>query len=188
MNHADKVKAVALIEPQALYPNAAWSDFSAPEAHGLFQTLRDPEKGWPFMRDNSVFIEGMTTTIQSRTITPEELDRYREPFRRPEDRKPMWVFPNQIPIEGAPSEVVDAVNVRNEWFTGSDIPKLLFYASPGCTVREPQLTWCREHLRNLSLFDIGAGYHYLMEENPHAIGGELRRWLAEIEANGQMES
>ncbi|MEK3885551.1 haloalkane dehalogenase [Paenibacillus sp. PL2-23] len=177
MNHSDKVKAVALLEPQALVPNATWSDFSPPEAQPLFQKLRDPEEGWPFMRDNSVFIEGMTNTIINRPISPEEHEHYREPFRKPEDRKPMWVFPNQIPIEGQPSEVVEAVNTRNAWFTASPIPKLLFYATPGCTVREPQLAWCRKHLPNLRLFDIGKGFHHLTEENPHAIGQELQRWL-----------
>lgn len=182
LKHQSKVKAIALLEPQALYPNAAWSDFSPPEAQGLFQTLRDPEKGWPLMRDNSVFIEGMTNTIINRQITPEEHEQYREPFRSPEDRRPMWVFPNQIPIEGRPAEVIEAVTARNVWLTGSSVPKLLFYATPGCTVREPQLAWCRAHLQNLTLFDIGKGFHHLAEENPHAIGGELRRWLREINA------
>ncbi|MBW7475734.1 haloalkane dehalogenase [Paenibacillus oenotherae] len=180
MNHRDKVKAVAMIEPQALYPNHAWSDFSPAEAQSLFQTLRDPEKGWPFMRDNSVFIEGMTTTIINRPITAEEHEQYREPFRNPEDRKPMWVFPNQIPIEGHPSEVVEAVMNRNAWFTASPIPKLLIYATPGCTVREPQINWCRTHLHNLTLCDSGKGFHYLTEENPHVIGQELQRWLHQI--------
>lgn len=180
MNHPEKVRAAAMIEPQALYPNNDWSDFSPAEARPLFQTLRDPEKGWPFMRDNSVFIEGMTTTIISRPITAEEHEQYREPFRNPEERKPMWVFPNQIPIEGRPNEVVEAVKARNAWFTASPMPKLLFYATPGCSVREPQLAWCRTHLQNLTLFDIGKGFHYLTEENPHAIGQELQRWLRQM--------
>ncbi|MNR26903.1 Haloalkane dehalogenase [compost metagenome] len=169
-----------MLEPQALYPNAAWSDFSPPEAQPLFQKLRDPEEGWLFMRDNSVFIEGMTTTIINRSISPEELEQYREPFRNLEDRKPMWVFPNQIPIEGRPTEVVKAVNARNTWFTSSPIPKLLFYATPGCTVREPQLDWCRKHLQNLTVCDVGKGFHHLAEENPHAIGRKLQRWLQQV--------
>ncbi|SDE41775.1 haloalkane dehalogenase [Paenibacillus sp. UNCCL117] len=180
MKHPDKIKAVAMLEPQALYPNPAWSDFSPPEAQSLFQTLRDPEKGWPFMRDNSVLIEGMTQTIINRPISPEEHEHYREPFRNPEARKPMWVFPNQIPIEGRPSEVVKAVNARNTWFTYSPIPKLLFYATPGCTVREPQLNWCRKHLQHLTLCDIGKGFHHLAEENPHLIGRELQWWLLRV--------
>ncbi|MNG04255.1 Haloalkane dehalogenase [compost metagenome] len=180
MNDPGKIKAVAMLEPQALYPNVAWSDFSPPEAQPLFQKLRDPEEGWLFMRDNSVFIEGMTTTIINRSISPEELEQYREPFRNLEDRKPMWVFPNQIPIEGRPIEVVKAVNARNTWFTSSPVPKLLFYATPGCTVREPQLDWCRKHLQNLTVCDVGKGFHHLAEENPHAIGRELQRWLQQV--------
>ncbi|MHA7964385.1 haloalkane dehalogenase [Paenibacillus sp. CAU 1782] len=180
MNHPDKIKGIAMLEPQALYPNAAWTDFSPPEAASLFQKLRDPEEGWSFMRDNSPFIEGMTSTIINRPISQDEHEHYREPFRNVESRKPMWVFPNQIPIEGHPAEVVDAVKLRNAWLTTSPIPKLLLYASPGCTVREPQPNWCREHLQNLTLFDIGSGFHYLTEENPHAIGRELQRWLHEI--------
>ncbi|MDG0810546.1 haloalkane dehalogenase [Cohnella rhizosphaerae] len=180
MRHADKIKAIAMLEPQALYPNAAWSDFSPPEAQPLFRKLRDPAEGWPFMRDNSVFVEGMTTTIVNRTISQEEHEQYRAPFRQPEDRKPMWAFPNQIPIEGRPAEVVEAVNARNEWLTASPVPKLLFYATPGCTVREPQLDWCRANLPNLTLCDIGKGFHHLAEENPHAVGSELRRWLRQV--------
>jgi haloalkane dehalogenase len=180
MNHPDKVKGVAMIEPQALYPCADWSEFSPPEAKELFQTLRDPDQGWPFMRDNSVFIEGMTNTIINRKITPEEQDHYREPFREIEKRKPMWRFPNQIPIEGQPDEVVQAIQMRNTWFTATRIPKILFYATPGCTIREPQINWCRTNLQNLTLFHIGKGYHYLLEENPHCIGQELQRWVQQF--------
>lgn len=178
LHHPGKVKAVAMIEPQALKP-CSWSEFSPPEAADLFKKLRDPEEGWEFMRDNSVFIEGLTQTIISRSITPEEHDFFREPAREIEKRKPMWVFPNQIPIEGQPAEVVEAVLVRNEWFTASSIPKLLIYAQPGCNVREPEIKWCQEHLPNLSLFDSGKGFHYLLEENPHGIGEELLRWYSE---------
>ncbi|WP_138750883.1 haloalkane dehalogenase [Paenibacillus sinopodophylli] len=179
-NHPDQVKSIVMLEPQALYPNPSWSDFSPPESHDLFQTLRDPEQGWPFMRDKSVFIEGLTNIIMNRSITTEEHEYYREPFRNPEDRKPMWVFPNQIPIEGHPAEVAAAVELRNEWLHASTIPKLLFYATPGCTVREPQLDWCRSHLQNLTLVDIGKGFHHLLEENPHVIGQELQRWMQQL--------
>ncbi len=177
LHHPEQGTSVALIEPQALYPNAAWSDFSPPEAQELFRMLRDPEQGWPFMRENSPFVEGMTQTIVNRTITPREHEHYREPFRDLNDRRPMWAFPNQIPIEGDPPEVVSAVEARNVWFESSDIPKLLLYASPGCNVREPQLAWCREHLRGLTTIDIGSGFHHLTEENPAAVGAALRDWL-----------
>ncbi|MBP1989356.1 hypothetical protein [Paenibacillus eucommiae] len=134
------------------------------------------------MREHSVFIEGMTRTIIHRSISPEEHDHFREPFKDQDKRKPMWVFPNQIPIGDQPSEVVEAVHTRNAWFTGSPIPKILFYAAPGCNFREPHLNWCRTNLQNLTLFDTGEGYHYLLEENPHGIAQELHRWFLQINA------
>lgn len=179
--HPENVRGICMIEPQALAPCEDWGDFSPPEAVELFQTLRDPEQGWPFMRDNSVFIEGMTRSVTSRPITVEEQDYYREPFINPDNRKPMWVFPNQIPVGGEPREVVQAVDARNEWFTRSAMPKLLLYATPGCNVREPQIDWCSSHLANLTTAYVGEGYHYLTEENPRGIGTELRRWLAALE-------
>lgn len=42
LNHPDQVKAVAMIEPQALYPCPSWAEFTPAEAKELFQTLRDP--------------------------------------------------------------------------------------------------------------------------------------------------
>jgi haloalkane dehalogenase len=178
--HSDKVRAAVMIEPQSLKPFTDWEDFSPPEAVELFQTLRDPEKGWPLMRDNSVFIEGMPHTIISRSITPEELEFFREPFREVESRKPMWAFPNQLPIGGHPAEVVQAINERNRWLTEAPIPTLMFYAAPGCNVREPELAWCRSHLRYFSACSIGEGFHYLMEENPYEIGRQLLRWLQDL--------
>lgn len=180
--HSAHVKAVVMIEPQALYSIADWTEFSPPEAVELFRILRDPDQGWPFMRDNSVFIEGMTRTVIGRSLTPEEHDYYREPFRDVRTRKPMWVFPNQIPIGGHPAEVVQAVDERNRWFMESPIPKLLLYAEPGCNVREPQLAWCRSHLSHYSDRSVGKGFHYLMEENPHEIGEQLLRWLQSLQA------
>jgi haloalkane dehalogenase len=182
MNHPDNVKGVAMIEPQALYPCHDWSAFTPAESAELFQTLRHPETGWPFMRDNNVFVEGMPNIIINRTFTPEEHEYYREPLKDPNKRKPTWVFPNQIPIEGKPADVVQAVEKRNAWFTNSPIPKILFYATPGCTIREPQITWCRDNLQNLELCDTGKGFHHLTEENPHGIGQALHHWLNRIEA------
>ncbi|WP_379133904.1 haloalkane dehalogenase [Paenibacillus sp. sgz500958] len=179
--YPEKIKGIVLLEPQALVPSADWSGFSPQEAVELFQKLRDPELGWPFMRDHSIFIEGMTHTIINRQITAEELDMYREPFMNPDTRRPMWKFPNQIPIEGKPDEVKQAVLKRNEWLTASLIPKLLIYATPGCNVREPQLEWCRTHLQNLTLVPIGTGFHHLTEENPHAVGQEMLRWFRQIQ-------
>jgi haloalkane dehalogenase len=179
MHHQEQVKGIALIEPQTLRPNKDWNMFSPFEAVELFQKLRDPEMGWEFMRESSPFIEGMTRTIINRTITEEEQNYYREPFKNLDDRKPMWVFPNEIPIAGKPEDIVQAVEKRNKILKESNIPMILFYATPGCTVRESAIQWCKENIKNLQLCHIGKGFHYLPEENPQLISTELSRWYTE---------
>ncbi|UJF32045.1 haloalkane dehalogenase [Paenibacillus hexagrammi] len=183
MSHPHPIKGIAMLEPQALYPCPSWSEFTPSESKDLFQTLRNPDMGWTFMRENNVFVEGMPHIIINRSFTQAEHDHYREPFQDPDQRKPSWVFPNQLPIDGTPSEVVQAVEQRNQWLYQTTIPKLLFHASPGCTIREPQIQWCLSHMKNLTLCDIGRGFHHLTEENPHKIGQKLRQWVKEITAN-----
>jgi len=39
---------------------------------------------------------------------------YREPFRKAEYRKPVWRWPNEIPIEGKPEDVTKAVSEYNQ--------------------------------------------------------------------------
>jgi pimeloyl-ACP methyl ester carboxylesterase len=58
----------------------------------------------------------------------------------------------------------------------SDLPKLLFYGSPGFILPEPLVSWCRRNLKNLTTVDVGPGYHILQEENPHLAGAELSKW------------
>ena len=44
-----------------------------------------------------------------RPFSEEELTHYREPFRKPEYRKPLWRWPNKIPIEGRPKNKVKVI-------------------------------------------------------------------------------
>ena len=57
------------------------------------------------------------------------MDRYREPFKDPSSRKPAWRWPNELPIEGKPSDVTQAVAAYNQKLQESELPKMLFYAT-----------------------------------------------------------
>ncbi|MFB3093784.1 MAG: haloalkane dehalogenase, partial [Dehalococcoidia bacterium] len=58
----------------------------------------------------------------------------------------------------------------------SDLQKLLLYAQPGALMRGPLLEWCRENMRNLKTLDIGAGSHFVQEDQPQAIGEAIAEW------------
>lgn len=82
------------------------------------------------------------------------MDQYRRSFAEPSSRKPVWCWPNELPIEGEPADVVQVVETYNQWLRQSDLAKLLFYAALGVLVPAPVVDWCKEHLKNLRTVDV----------------------------------
>jgi haloalkane dehalogenase len=115
-----------------------------------------------------------------RDLTEEEMERHREPFRESSSRVPTWRWPNEIPIEGEPPDVVEAVADYNQWLQNTEIPKLLLYANPGALVQAPLVEWCGQNMKNLSSVDIGQGVHFVQEDNPQGIGTALVEWYEKL--------
>jgi haloalkane dehalogenase len=44
----------------------------------------------------------------------------------------------------------------------------------------PLIAWCRSQLPELEVIDIGAGIHYLQQDQPHAIGRGLAAWFGRL--------
>jgi len=173
MRHEEMMKGLAFME--AILMPVNWDTF--PEAaRGIFQSFRKPEIGWEMIVEKNFFIERVLPASIVRNLSEEEMENYREPFRESRSRKPLWRWPNEIPIEGEPADMVAAVNSYNQWLQETDVPKLLFYAHPGILIQEPMVRWCAEHLKNLKTVDIGEGIHFIQEDNPRLIGEELAQW------------
>src|SRR5215472_12317069 len=123
-----------------------------------------------------MFVEQAIPGSIVRPLTEAEMNHYREPFKDPASRKPVWRWPNEIPIAGEPADVVEAVESYNRWLTSTELPKLLVYATPGAVITATEVAWCQQHLKNLTTAAIGPGIHYIQEDNPHRIASELARW------------
>jgi haloalkane dehalogenase len=176
--HAANVKGIAFMEA-LLMPVSSWEDFPE-DARQLFQAFRTPEVGWDLLVKQNVFMEQVIPGSIMRPLTEEEMNRYREPFKDPASRKPVWRWPNEIPIAGEPADVVEAVETYNRWLKTTELPKLLLYATPGAVLPAPLVQWCQQNLKNLTTADIGQGIHYLQEDNPHGVGSELARWYQTV--------
>lgn len=134
--------------------------------------------------NNKFFIEEFPGKHGSiRRLTEAEMAYYREPFRKPEYRKPSWRWPNEIPIEGKPEDVTKAVSDYNQKLQKSNIPKSVIYGEPGAVITKPVVDWCVKNLSNLKTVNIGAGIHYLQEDNPHTSGLEIAKWYESIPAS-----
>ncbi|HEY7074032.1 MAG TPA: haloalkane dehalogenase [Solirubrobacteraceae bacterium] len=173
--HPGNVRALACLEAM-LAPIPGWDAF--PETtRQTFQAFRTPRLGWALIAEQNLFIEQVLPAATLRALTEAERDAYRAPFPDEQSRKPIWAFANEIPIAGRPADVHEAVAAYSAWLQTSDLPKLLFHASPGASVTAPVVAWAKQRFPNLTTVDLGAGIHFLQEDHPHEIGEALARWL-----------
>jgi haloalkane dehalogenase len=172
--HEDNMKAIVFMEA-IIKPMASWDNWRI-ETRGLFQCFRTPTVGWDMIVNKNVFIENVLPLHVERKIAEEEKNHYRAPFVDAAHRKGMWAMPNDLPIEGEPADVCEAVTTYNQRLQESDLPKLMFYATPGALLRGEVVDWCKENLKNLTSIHVGPGRHALQEDHPHLIGTELAKW------------
>ena len=177
MRHEDNIRGLAFME--AILMPVSWKTLPAGYVE-MLKTFRTPEVGWDMIVNKNIFIEQVLPQAIVRKLTDKEMDYYREPFKKPESRKPVWRWPNELPIDGEPENVHLAVETYHKKLLESDLPKLLFHASPGAIIPPPVVDWCKKNFRNLKTVDIGKGIHYLQEDNPHLIGSELAEWFQKL--------
>lgn len=172
------VRALAFMEA-ILMPVPGWDQFPE-QAREIFQNFRAPEVGWDLIAKQNLFVEAVLPGSVVRELTEEEMDAYRAPFPDEQSRKPVWKWPNEIPIAGEPADVFDLVTSYNGWLQETGLPKLLFAAQPGALVPPPLVQWAKASLKNLEVVDIGPGVHFVQEDEPHVIGRELARWAGSL--------
>ena len=118
--------------------------------------------------------------MTARKLTAEEMDRYREPFLAPESRRPIEMWPCEIPFDGDPPVVHARLQEVSDWLRRSDIPKLLLWVKPGVIIRKKDVDWFRREVPNLEDVHLGKGRHFIQEDHPHAIGEAIANWRAQI--------
>jgi haloalkane dehalogenase len=182
MRHEHNVKRMAFFEG-VFKTFASLEEAYTPDFRPLFRQFRtgaEGGEGYRLLVDENLFIEQLLPRAAGRELSEEELRRYREPFKEVRSRIPIWRFARCVPIGGEPKDVWDVMTQAVEWFKQTNLPKLLFYATPGGLVTPEFVEWGRRNLKNLKVVHVGAGVHYLQETSPHVIGRELIKWLHEL--------
>lgn len=176
--HEANVRGLAFME--AFLRPVRWSDF--PPRYRLgFRLFRTTGIGWVLVSALNLFVNRVVPDTVVRDLSPEEMARYREPFLTAASRKPVLQWPREIPIEGHPADVHEAVGAYRRWLEETSLPKLFFHAGPGAICPEPVVTWAKERFQSLETFDLGAGIHFLQEDHPHEIGEAIRSWVSRLE-------
>lgn len=171
------VKAIVFMEA-ILAPVPSWESMPEP-IRKMFQMYRS-DKGQELIINRNFFVERTLPGGIVRKLSDDEMNYYREPFLEPKSRKPLWRWPNEVPIDGHPADVVKIVTAYNKKLQRWNVPKLLFYASPGAIFPVTLVKWCQKRFSNLISIDIGHGLHFIQEDKPHLIGKEIANWYNKL--------
>ena len=172
-SHPDRVAGIAFME--AIVKPLSWDEW--PEAsRKVFRGFRTPGVGEELVLDKNVFVERVLPGSILRKLSAEEMEAYRAPFPTRESRRPVWRWPNQIPLDGEPAEVVSVVEAYGRYLAESPVPKLLLAFEPGAILGPAIVDWCAATFRNLEVRHLGAGSHFVQEDAPEAIGDAVKDW------------
>ena len=170
--HAEAAKGVAFME--TIVTPMRWDQWPD-QARELFQAFRSPA-GEGMVLEKNIFVERVLPGSIIHDLGEAEMTVYRRPFTEPgESRRPTLTWPRQIPIEGEPAEVVEAVRTNDAFLKASQMPKLFFNAEPGAILRGPLAEHCRAW-PNTSEVTV-AGNHFIQEDSPDEIGAALADWI-----------
>jgi haloalkane dehalogenase len=160
-------------------PMPTWNDFHPAQVE-TFQKFRTPGIGEQMILEDNLFVEGVLPAATVRKLTEEEMAVYRAPFPTPESRRPVWRFPNELPIAGEPADVYATIEEAHRSLAQSSYPKLLFVGNPGALVSPAFAESFAKGLKNCRLVQLRSGLHYLQEDHPDVIGANVKEWLIEL--------
>ncbi|MDX6433914.1 MAG: haloalkane dehalogenase [Streptosporangiaceae bacterium] len=173
--HPGRVRGVALIET-FLRP-MRWEEFP-PQGAELFRSFRSP-KGEEMILQNNLFIEFNLPRGVTGGLAADDHDVYRAPYPDPASRKPLLVWPREIPIDGEPADVHERMLTYGRWMADTpQVPKLLMTIEPGVGMGSPEMAaWAKDTFASVEVESVGPGGHHAPEDQPEAIGSAVARWL-----------
>ncbi|HLJ85752.1 MAG TPA: haloalkane dehalogenase [Candidatus Angelobacter sp.] len=172
----EKILGLAFME--FIHPMPNWDNFhQRPEARELFKAFRTPGMGEKMILEDNFFIERVLPAAVTRKLSDAEMAEYRAPFPTPQSRKPILMFPRELPIAGEPRDMYAMCEDDQAALRASNYPKLLFYGDPGALISPEVATRFASGFQNCQLVRLGTGSHYLQEDHPHTIGAAIRQWI-----------
>ena len=174
-NNENNIKGIAFMEA-LLMPIPDYDAMPSPEMVKTFKNFRTPGVGEEMIMNQNIFVEQLLPSMIVRELSQEEMDNYNEPYPTPESRKPVWKWPNEIPIRGEPKNVHDIVLSYSKWLHTTDTPMLMIYATPGVLGNEMAVQWAKDNIMNLETVNVGPGLHFIQEDAPDEIGEAISKW------------
>ena len=119
--HQENIKGIAFME--GIYMLPKWKSIPKVMKRG-FKMMRMPLIGWLMISVGNVFIKKLLPSAIVRKLSKVELDAYSEPYTTISSRKPLRVWPTEIPFDGTPKNMHQIVTSYHNWLKETQIPKL----------------------------------------------------------------
>ena len=177
LRHESNLKGIAFMEAMVKPPK--WTDLSTSNKVG-FRLFRTPGIGWFMASVMNVFLTQFMPQGVARKLSAREKAYYEAPYKTIKSRKPIRQWPVEVPLGGQPPDVYEVISNYSQKLQESELPKILFSASPGTLINAQDVEWCKQNIKNLAVVDIGEGIHFVQEDNPHLIGQELAKWYQNL--------
>ena len=181
-NHPEKVRKITFMEP-LLFPIPSMDDLTG-DVGEFFKNVRDPKIGPEMIIEQNFFIEKMLPAMVRRELDEDTLRHYREPYLEKKARKPLLVWPLEVPISGEPMTtqgiLSDLIGSLKDGSL-SLIDKQLLYVEPGAMMPPHMAEYCKGEFPNLQVKYVGEGLHFIQEDNPHEIAKAIAEFAEEVE-------
>ena len=155
-----------------------------PACVGFFQVPKDPALRQRYIVDNPDFatqVYGGTGLLHP--LSPDELAGYGYFLSTPEQRGNVADIGANMPVAGIPAGNYAIAAEFARYLRNNDVPKLVLYANPGSIL--PGSTAIGLGTPNTRYVAVGAGYHYLVEDEPAAITTAILAWRAGLPGRGR---
>jgi haloalkane dehalogenase len=176
-DHPAHVRALVLMEAVVRPMRSSDRSEAFNRAFGMMRS----EAGRLKVLSENFFVERILPGSVLRELTPAEMEAYRAPFPTEASRLPTWVFPNEIPIDGHPSDVAAALWEIGTRVAAAKAPTLLLTFEPGAILGPVEVAWCMEHFPGITVEHLGPGVHFVQEDQPAAIGRTIAAWLEKLQ-------
>ena len=171
--HPEKITGMVFME--TFYKPMEWENLD-PFARWLFRRFIDPKWGERLNGKLNLFLSFILPFSMYQKLSASEKKTYTAPFQAPQSRKPIVMFPQELPFQGSGTKNEEIANVYFNWLQRSNIPKLLLYAKPGVQITGKQVDELQSNLINITVKYVGKGKHFIQEDQPDTIGKEIVRW------------
>lgn len=171
MRNVGRVKGFVFMETFVVSQDDA---NTPPFALDFFRRFRTPEGEHDVLADNA-FVETVFLR-QFPNMAEEDRAEYRRPYVSPgEARRPTLEWPRQVPINGEPQEVHEALVRCLDFMGETPIPKLFIRADPGALIQGGRERIPRQWPNTTEV--VAPARHFVPEEAPHEVGGHCAAWL-----------